>query len=72
MVDKDLLKGAIYRNHLKLKDVADYLNVKGETLSRKILKGRFSLDEINQLCSLLNLNKKEVCDIFLHENVTKK
>lgn len=72
MIDRDLLISAVYRNHRKMKDIADLLGVKDETLSRKIYKCRFSLDEINKLCSYLRLGKEEVYDIFLHKSVTKK
>lgn len=67
MIDRDLLISACYRKHERLADLAKFMGIEKETLSKRITTGSFSRSEIAQICSHLDLSKKEKDAIFFSD-----
>lgn len=64
MIDKDLLKSALLREHKNFGDLADALNINNTTLSEKLRTKRFTMQEIETICNLFNIKAEEIPTIF--------
>lgn len=65
MTNTILLKDAMERNGLELKDIADQLEISTDSLHRKIQnKKEFKGSEIGALVDILHLSSKEIKEIF--------
>lgn len=68
MLNKRALKVEFVRNGMTQKDVAHALGISEQTLIRRLKKGNFGLDEVNQLIEILHINNP--CEIFFAKSVT--
>lgn len=68
MIDTKRLKGEIVRNGLSQRKVASMLGMSEKTFYLKMKKGDFRSTEMEQLITILNLDKP--ADIFFAKNVS--
>lgn len=59
------LKAKIVENEIKRDDIAKALNKDNSTITRKMQRGDFTVEEATKLRNLLNLSLQDACDIFL-------
>lgn len=68
MINTDKLRGIIVENRLTQGDVAAELGITARTFYRKMEKGVFDSDEINQMINLLHI--QDPVAIFFTDEVT--
>lgn len=71
MVNVNKFKAKVVENGLNMPDVASRLKINVSTLYRKLGKngGTFTVREVKELGNVLNLNRKELMDIFFGDIV---
>lgn len=71
MVDLDKLKQVIADSGMTYKAIGEKSGIEPYTLSRRLVDGKFTADEIVGLSKALRLKKSERNAIFLATSVTK-
>ena len=71
MVDLDTLKQVIADSGMTYKAIGEKSGIEPYTLSRRLVDGKFTADEILGLSKALRLKKSERNAIFLATSVTK-
>lgn len=71
MVDLDKLKRVIADSGMTYKAIGEKSGIEPYTLSRRLVDGKFTADEIVGLSKALRLKKSERNAIFLASSVTK-
>lgn len=71
MVDLDRLKSIIKDSGMTYKAIGEKSGIEPYTLSRRLVDGKFTADEIVGLSRALRLKKSERNAIFLQQSVTK-
>lgn len=71
MVDLDRLKSIIKDSGMTYKAIGEKAGIEPYTLSRRLVDGKFTADEIVGLSRALRLKKSERNAIFLQQSVTK-
>ena len=68
MINENKFYGAVRSAGLTQKALAKEMNISSNTFSTKKKKGKFTIAQVNWLCTRLGINKpEERCDIFLPE-----
>lgn len=68
MLNANLLKAAIVREGLTQGEFAQKIGISPNTLTSRLTgSSPFNVDEIDKACEVLNLERDEVCNIFLHK-----
>ena len=66
MINENKLEGAIRTKGYTQNRLAEEMNISANTFSSKKKKGTFTLAQVDQICSILEIEKAEdKCDIFL-------
>lgn len=66
MINSNKLEGAIKTQGYTQNRLAEEMNISANTFSTKKKKGTFTLAQVDQICSILKIEKAEdKCDIFL-------
>lgn len=71
MVDLDRLKEVIKESGMTYKAIGEKSGIEPYTLSRRLVDGKFTADEIVGLTKALRLKRSERNNIFLAQSVTK-
>ena len=67
MINENKLEGAIRTQGYTQNRLAEEMNISANTFSSKKKKGTFTLAQVDQICSILRIEKPEdKCEIFLH------
>ena len=66
MINENRLEGAIRSKGYTQGRLAEEMNISANTFSTKKKKGTFTLAQVDQICSILEIEKPEdKCEIFL-------
>ena len=66
MINENKLEGAIRTKGYTQNRLAEEMNISANTFSTKKKKGTFTLAQVDQICSILEIEKAEdKCEIFL-------
>lgn len=66
MINENKLEGAIKTQGYTQNRLAEEMKISANTFSSKKKKGTFTLAQVDQICSILKIEKAEdKCDIFL-------